>query len=107
MKNQIKKIIETIILKKYSEVISVDEVEDMSELAGLETLLNNYIVNMTTSECLSSKQMMYIDTEIKDLLTMLGLEGSPFSFRKPHIKSFFDCGNGDGYRFSGHYAYEH
>lgn len=108
MKEIIKNIIESIIVKKFPEIVSVDEVSDISEEYGLEMSEHNYHVSMTTSECLTSKQMMDIDTEVKTLFSMLGLKNSnEFSFKRPNIKCFFDCGDGEGYRFTGHYAYMH
>lgn len=108
MKERIKNIIESLILKKFTEVVSVDAVDDISEEYGLEHLEHNYHVSLTTSKCLSSKEMMDIDTEVKTLFSMLGLQSNnPFSFKRPNIKCFFDCGDGEGYRFSSHYAYTH
>lgn len=108
MKETIKNIIESIIVKKFPEIVSVDEVDDISDTYGLENLEHNYHISLTTSECLSSKKMMDIDSEVKTLFSMLGLKNSnPFSYKSPNIKCFFDCGDGEGYRFSSHYAYIH
>jgi len=101
MKERIKNVIESLIVRKYPEIISIDNVEDISESLGLENLEHNYHVSMTTSECLDTKKMMEINFEVKTLFKMLGLTNSnPFSFKEPSIKCFFDCGNGEGYRYN-------
>jgi hypothetical protein len=108
MKDKIKNLLEKLLVKKFPKIISIDEITDISDEYGLETYEHNYHVSITTSECLSLKEMMDIDSEAKSLFSMLGLENSnPFSFKTPNIKCFFDCGDGDGYVFRGSVWYSH
>ena len=105
MKKRIKNLIENIIMKKYPEIISVDNVEDISENTGLNHLEHDYHVSMSTSECLETKKMMEINLEVKTLFKMLGLKpNNAFSFRDPHIRCFFDCGDGEGYTYKTDYG---
>lgn len=108
MKKILRNLIQSTILKKYPEIVSVDEITDLSEELGLESYENNYHVSFTTSECLNDKKMMEIDSEVKMLFSMLSLKNTnPFSIRLPSIKCFFDCGDGEGYTFSARYGYNH
>ena len=100
MKKQIEYLINSIILKKYPEIISLDDVTDIAEELSFEHLEHRYHVSLTTSECLDDNKMMEIDSEIKTLFKMLGIRASnPFLAKEPNIETFFDCGDGEGYIF--------
>ena len=62
-------------------------------------------VDFTTSECLSSKKQMEIDTEIKTLFKMLSPDKK--INKEPKISAFFDCGDGEGFTFESDYGYKH
>lgn len=105
MIDRIKNVIEKLIVPKYPEIISIDNIEDSSETLGLENLEHNYHVSITTSECLDIKKMMEINFEVKTLFKMLGIESkNPFSFKEPSIRCFFDCGDGEGYIYKADYG---
>jgi hypothetical protein len=108
MKDRIKNMIEKIITPKYPEIISIDDIIDISEEDGLENLEHDYHVSITTSECLNTKKMMEINSEVKTLFMMLGLNPTnPFSFNEPNIRCFFDCGDGEGYIYRADYSSFH
>ncbi len=103
--SNVKNIIERIIVPSYPEITDF-EVKDLFEGAGYDSWLGlNYTVDITTSECLSSKKQMEIDTEIKTLFKMLSLDKK--KRKEPKISCFFDCGDGEGFVFNSDYGYKH
>ena len=111
MEEKIKYSIEKVIMKKYPVISGVVNVTDLfSELLGHSSVLgNNYVVKLTSEECLSDVDMIKIDEDIKTLFTMMGTEiNNPFSIGKtPQIKAFFDCGDGEGFIFKSPMGYKH
>jgi hypothetical protein len=113
MEEQIKNVIEKIIMKKYPVITGVDNVRDVFDNLGKQhsSFLGwKYVIELYTSECLSSKMMMEIDTEIKSLFQMMGINGNYVldrTFKTPAISAFFDCGDGQGFQFSSSYGYKH
>jgi hypothetical protein len=112
MEKKIKHLIEKVIIKKYPVISGVESVSDLFSNLGKEhsSFLGwNYVVNLTTDECLNDLDMIKIDEDIKTLFSMLGLDiNNPFSVSKtPQIKTFFDCGNGDGFIFKSPRGYKH
>jgi hypothetical protein len=54
--------------------------------------------------------MMEIDTEIKTLFQMMGINSNYVldrTIKTPSISAFFDCGDGQGFQFSSSYGYKH
>ena len=99
-------------MKKYPVISGVVSVNDLFSNLGKEhsSFLGwNYVVNLTTDQCLTDLDMIKIDEDIKTLFTMMGSEiNNPFSIGKtPQIKAFFDCGNGDGFIFKSPMGYKH
>ena len=102
---QLKTVIKKLIIPQYPELTEF-EVKDLWEGGGYDSWLGlNYTVDITTSECLSSKKQMEIDTEIKTLFKMLSPDKKKYKELK--ISSFFDCGDGQGFVFSSEYGYNH
>jgi hypothetical protein len=101
MKREIESVVKLIIFKKYPSLYEV-KVEDLME--SHESFRNqSFVCKIKSDECLSMKEQMEIDTEVKFLFSMLGPKSN--SFRKPSIQCFFDCG--DGYEFQSSYGYNH
>jgi len=100
MENQIESVIKSIIFKKYPSLYEVK----IKDLMGYYEPLRNktFVCNFKSDECLSMKEQMDIDTEVKFLFNMLGPQTT---FRTPDIKCFFDCG--EGYEFKSDYGYKH
>ena len=70
---QIKTVIKKLIMRQYPELTEF-EVRDLFADDNIESWLgNNYVVDFYTSECLTSKKQMEIDTEVKTLFKMLEL----------------------------------
>ena len=101
----IENVIKKLIIPNYSKIINF-EVKDLFENEGIDSWLGNkYIVDFTTSECLSPKEQMEIDTDVKTLFKMLSPNKK--MNREPEISSFFDCGDGEGFTFESEYGYHH
>lgn len=98
-------------MKKYPVISGVVSVTDLfSELLGHSSVLgNNYVVKLTTDECLDDLDMIKIDEDIKTLFSMMSPDNNnPFSIGKtPQIKAFFDCGDGEGFIFKSPMGYKH
>jgi len=111
MEEKIKYSIEKVIMKKYPVISGVVSVTDLfSELLGHSSVLgNNYVVKLTSEECLSDVDMIKIDEDIKTLFSMMSPDNNnPFSIGKtPQIKTFFDCGDGEGFIFKSPMGYKH
>ena len=112
MEEKIKYSIEKIIIKKYpviSEVVSVTDLFSNLNKEYSSFLGWNYIVNLTTDECLTDLDMIKIDEDIKTLFSMMSPDiNNPFSIGKtPQIKAFFDCGDGEGFVFKSPMGYNH
>lgn len=111
MEEKIKYSIEKVIMKKYPVISGVVSVTDLfSELLGHSSVLgNNYVVKLTTDECLDDLDMIKIDEDIKTLFSMMSPDNNnPFSIGKtPQIKAFFDCGDGEGFIFKSPMGYKH
>ena len=101
MEEQIELIIKKIIFKKFPSLLRVSVKDLMGDMESLSK--TSYICRFDSDECLSSKEQMEIDTEVKLLFTMVNVPTN--SFRKPSIQCFFNCG--DGYEFHGEYGYKH
>jgi hypothetical protein len=101
MENQIESVIKSILFKKYPSLYEVK----IKDLMGYYEPLRNktFVCNFKSDECLSTKEQMEIDTEVKFLFSMLGPQSNSFS--KPSIQCFFDCG--EGYEFHSEYGYKH
>lgn len=94
MEKQLENLVRRIIFKKFPSLTSVE----VSESWG------SYTCMITSDECLSMKEEMEIDTEVKLLLKMLNPE--PINhFRKPNVRCFFDCGK--GFEFHSTQGYNH
>jgi hypothetical protein len=105
---KIKIVVKKLIMSKYPEITNFKIKDLFEEIHGSYNILgSHYIAEFTTSECLSTKQQMEIDIEIKSLLIMLSPEDNPFHYKKPEISSFFDCDDGNGFVFSAEYGYKH
>lgn len=112
MEEKIKYSIEKIIMKKYPVISGVVSVDDLFSDLGREhsSFLGwNYVVNLTTDECLNELDMIKIDEDVKTLFSMMGTDvNNPFSIGKtPQIKTFFDCGDGEGFIFKMPQGYKH
>jgi flavodoxin len=92
-------------MRNYPELTEF-EVRDLFADDNIESWLgNNYVVDFYTSECLSTKKQMEIDTDVKSLFEMLSPNKK--MNKKPRISCFFDCGDGEGFNFSAEYGYKH
>lgn len=112
MEEKIKYSIEKVIMKKYPVISGVVSVKDLFSNLGKEHssfLGRQYIANLTTDECLNNLDMIKIDEDIKTLFSMMGQDlNNPFSIGKtPQIKTFFDCGDGQGFIFISPAGYKH
>lgn len=112
MEDKIKHVIERIMMKQYPVITGVESVKDAYiNLAKAHPSFLGWKYNtfLYTSECLDSKTMMEIDTEIKTLYKMMGIMPDYVLERtkSPTISAFFDCGDGQGFQFSSSYGYEH
>jgi len=103
MVEQLESLIRKIIFKKYPLLTNVS-IEDMYGDFSLTSMLgSSFMCKFKSEECLSEKEHMEIDTEVKTLFEMLSPDSS--DFRIPSIRCFFDCG--DGYEFKMSYGYKH
>lgn len=112
MIDNLKRVIDKIILPKYSNLVDVrvsDLFEDYGQFKHQEHLLGStFSVEFTTDKCLDVNEMVEIDTEVKTLFKMLSPENlNPFSIREPKVSCYFDCGDGQGFIFSAPYGYKH
>jgi hypothetical protein len=101
MEEQLEIIIKKIIFKKFPSLFRVSVKDLMGDWYSVSK--TSYICRFDSDECLSSKEQMEIDTEVKLLFTMVNVPTK--SFRKPSIFCFFDCGQ--GYEFHSEYGYKH
>ena len=102
----LRKLIERVILPKYNKLSHIEDIEVIaSDFRG-----DSYFVNIVTNECLSTEEMMEIDTEVKTLFKMASLTNvsdNPFNIGGNKVMLFFDCGDGKGFVFSSKYGYIH
>lgn len=100
------KLIERVILPKYNKLSHIENiVVSTSSFRG-----DSYFVYIVTNECLSTEEMMEIDTEAKTLFKMASLPNvsdNPFNVGGNKVMLFFDCGDGEGFVFSSKYGYIH
>jgi len=102
MINQIENIIRRIIFKKYPFLTNVSVEDKFEDLPNLTFMLGkSYVCYFKSDECLSEKEHMEIDTEVKNLFRMLSFD----DFKNPEISCFFDCG--EGYEFKKSLGYDH
>lgn len=102
---QLHTIIKKLVMRNYPELTEF-EVRDLFADDNIESWLgNNYVVDFYTSECLSTKKQMEIDTDVKSLFEMLSPNKK--MNKEPRISCFFDCGDGEGFNFSAEYGYKH
>ena len=102
---QLHTIIKKLVMRNYPELTEF-EVRDLFADDNIESWLgNNYVVDFYTSECLSTKKQMEIDTDVKSLFEMLSPNKT--MNKEPVISCFFDCGDGEGFNFSSEYGYKH
>ena len=94
MEKQLENLVRRIIFKKFPSLTSVE----VSESWG------SYICMITSDECLSMKEGMEIDTEVKFLLKMLSPDSNKH-FKEPNVRCFFDCGK--GFEFQHTQGYNH
>ena len=106
MEERLENLIQKIIFKKYPSLTKV-QVNDLFKLLDFSpTVLNKkYTCKFISDECLSSKEQMNIDTEVKTILKMLTPDSQIFSVDEPSISCYFDCGK--GYEFKMSYGYKH
>ena len=103
---QLHTIIKKLVMRNYPELTEF-EVRDLFADDNIESWLgNNYVVDFYTSECLSTKKQMEIDSEVKTLFKMLSPDKKMYN-KEPKVSSFFDCGDGQGFVFSSEYGYNH
>ena len=98
MENKLETLIKKIIFKKFPSLYEVEVEDQMKDLKSFSK--TSYVCRIKSYECLTEKEQMEIDSEIKFLFSMIV---SDTSFRKPTINSFFDCG--EGYEFRSSYGY--
>lgn len=102
----LKKVLEKILFPKYDKLDYIDDI-----IVSTNTFSGDkYFVDIFTKECLTDEEMMKIDTEAKTLLKMLSLPSSndsPFNVGGNKVMLFFDCGDGEGYRFISTPGYTH
>ena len=92
---QLETVIKKLIIPQYPELTEF-EVQDLFADEYIESWLgNNYVVDFYTSECLSTKKQMEIDSEVKTLFKMLSPDKQMYN-KEPKVSSFFDCGDGQG-----------
>lgn len=104
MEDIIENLIRKVIIKKYPFLTHVEVVDTFSELPNLRYMTgNNYVCRFKSDECLSEKEHMEIDTEVKKLFKMLDIKSS--NIRQPEIRCFFD--SGEGYEFKMKRPYNH
>ena len=104
---QLHTIIKKLVMRNYPELTEF-EVRDLfaNDSLNIESWLgHNYVVDFYTSECLSTKKQMEIDTDVKSVFEMLSPNKK--MNKKPEISCFFDCGDGEGFNFSSEYGYKH
>jgi hypothetical protein len=103
---QIETVIKKLIIPQYPELTEF-EVRDLFADENMELFLGySYVVDFYTSECLSTKKQMEIDSEVKTLFKMLSPDKSHL-VKLPEISCFFDCGDGEGFVFNAEYGYKH
>ena len=103
---QIETVIKKLIIPQYPELTEF-EVRDLFADENMELFLGySYVVDFYTSECLSTKKQMEIDSEVKTLFKMLSPDKQMYN-KEPKVSSFFDCGDGQGFVFSSEYGYNH
>jgi hypothetical protein len=112
MEDKIKYMIERLIMKQYPVITGVAGVSDVFSNLGKahSSFLGwKYTVDLYTSECLDSKTMMEIDTEIKNIFKMMSASPNYVldGIKSPTISAFFDCGDGQGFQFASSYGYSH
>lgn len=102
MKEILDKVIRKILFPKYSKLTEL-EIERIELSSG-----DVYFANFITSECLTTQDMMDIDTEVKTLYAMLPKnENTKFLIENKKIKATFDCGDGEGPKMEYFHNYKY
>lgn len=114
---KIQHLIEKVILKKFPFLLNVevvdlfDDGEDPNSLSGrINDVLRgySYVANFDTDKCLSTEEMEMVDTEVKILFRMMSIVSkNQYGRKETEIRSFFDCGDGEGFLFSSSFGYKH
>jgi hypothetical protein len=112
MIEKLKRVIDRLIMSKYSNLVEVEVSDlfgDYGQFKHQEQLLGStYSVEFTTNKCLDMGEMVEIDTEVKTLFKMMSPENlNPFSVKEPKVSCYFDCGDGEGFTFHSPYGYKH
>jgi hypothetical protein len=103
MEKKIELIIRKILFKKYPYLIDV-EVSDRYKDILKSRMGYVFECYFKTDQCLTEQECMEIDTEVKMMYKLL----SPIKNRYDEVKriySFFDCGDGNGYKFKSTLEY--
>jgi len=114
---KIQYLIKKVILNKFPFLLNVevsdlfDDGEDPNSLGGrINDVLRgySYIANFDTDKCLSTEEMEMVDTEVKILFRMMSITSkNQYGKKETEIRSFFDCGDGEGFIFNRSYGYNH
>lgn len=97
MEKIFKDLLNQVICPKYPSISNIDRVYTF-------TNENQWMVNITTHNCLETEEMMEIDSEIKDLFKMFNPENKR---NRKNIKTWFRCNGNDLYDFSHIRGYHH
>lgn len=110
-------LIEKVILNKFPFLLNVevvdlfDDDEDPNSLSGrINDVLRgfSYVANFETDKCPSTEEMEMVDTEVKILFRMMSIASkNQYGKKETEIRSFFDCGDGEGFTFNGSFGYKH
>ena len=103
MEKKIELLIRKILFKKYPYLTDVN-VEDANLYVKKSQMGYVYECYFKTDKCLDEQECMEIDSDVKSLYKMV----SPIRNRYDEIKriySFFDCGDGNGYKFKSKLEY--
>ena len=102
MEKKLENLIRKIIFKKYPMLEDVQVVDEFEGLHNLKFMTDSsWVCRLQSEECLTDKQHMEIDREVKNLFSMLAVP--TVSGVKPTIKCFFSCIEDDEEGYSGYY----
>jgi hypothetical protein len=106
---KIQHLIEKVILKKFPFLVNVEVVDLFNGDTYFDFMGGySYVANFETDKCLSTEEMEMVDTEVKVLFRMMSIVNkNQINKKETEIRCFFDCGDGEGFNFSGSLGYQH
>lgn len=94
--SKLRYIIEKIVMPKFPKIVEIDDIEYHLSSLGQE----RFFVHFITTECLTRKEQVEIYDLVRELFKAASFEDL-VDKNKSQVRTYFDCGDGEGFVFRG------